>query len=67
MFTFFYAYLLPLGPILSFCSLVIIHKTEKFLLLRRYTKPDPTGGELAEEMVNFIGKFTILLYAVKNN
>lgn len=64
MFTFFYAYLLPLGPVLSLGSLLVVYWAEKILLLRRDSKPAPTGSELAEEMVDFFGEFTILLYAV---
>lgn len=64
MFTFFYSYLLPLGPVLSLGSLLVVYWTEKVLLLRRDSKPAPTGSELAEEMVDFFGEFTILLYAV---
>lgn len=64
MFTFFYAYLLPLGPLISLGSLVAIYWVEKILLLRRDSKPAPTGSDMAEEMVDFFGEFTLLLYAV---
>ncbi|CAD8174102.1 unnamed protein product [Paramecium pentaurelia] len=64
LFTFFYAYLLPLGPVLSLGSLLVIYWVEKFLLLRRDSKPAPTGSEMAEEMIDFFGEFTLLLYAI---
>lgn len=67
MFTFFYAYLIPLGPVLSFASLIVIYWVEKFLLLRRDSKPAPLGSELAEEMIDFYGEFTLIIYAVNIN
>ncbi|CAK64281.1 unnamed protein product (macronuclear) [Paramecium tetraurelia] len=64
LFTFFYAYLLPLGPVLSLGSLLVIYWVEKILLLRRDSKPAPTGSEMAEEMIDFFGEFTLLIYAI---
>lgn len=64
MFTFFYAYLLPLGPVLSIGSLFFVYWVDKLLLLRRDSKPTPTGSDLSEEMVNFFGECTLMIFSV---
>lgn len=66
MFTYFYAYLLPLGTVLSFGSLIMVYWIEKVLLLRRDSKPLPTGSAMAEDMIDFYGEFILLVYAVLN-
>lgn len=64
MFTFVYASLLPLGVALTCCSLFCIYWTEKFLLLKRDSKPAPTGSAMAEAMVSFYIKLVLLLFSV---
>lgn len=65
MFTFFYAYLLPVGTVISAGSFLFIYTVDKILLLRRDSKPPQTGSELAEEMVDFYGEFILLIYSVR--
>lgn len=64
MMTFFYAYLLPLGVLLTMGSLVFIYWTEKYLLLKRDAKPPPTGSAMAEAMVAFYIELILIVYSV---
>lgn len=64
MFTLFYAYLLPLGTVLSCGSLIIVYAVEKILIVKRNSKPPPTGSEMIEEMVDFYGELVLLVFSV---
>lgn len=63
MMAFFYAYLLPLGVILTFLSLIFLYWTEKFLLVKRDAKPPPTGSAMAEAMIEFYIELVFIVYA----
>jgi hypothetical protein len=64
MLAFFYAYLLPLGVLFAIVGLSIQFWVEKYLLLRRDTKPPPVSHELAEEMISFFVEMMIALLAI---
>lgn len=63
MFSFFYAYLLPLGLMISCCGLVCTYWAEKYLLLRRDSKPPPTGSTMAEAMIDFYVELIFVVYS----
>lgn len=64
MFTFFYSALLPMGVCFTFISIICIYWTEKYLLVRRDSKPAPTGSAMAEAMVDFYIELILLLFSV---
>lgn len=67
MFTFLYSALLPIGVCFTFFSIVCIYWTEKYLLIRRDSKPAPTGSAMAEAMIDFYIELILLLFSVKIN
>lgn len=64
MLSFLYASLLPFGIIFTFLSIICTYWTEKYLLLRRYSKPAPTGSAMAEAMIEFYIELLLLLFSV---
>jgi len=64
MLAFLYASLLPLGVLFTFGSIVCIYWTEKYLLLRRDSKPAPTGSAMAEAMIDFYIELILMLFSV---
>ncbi|CAK66150.1 unnamed protein product (macronuclear) [Paramecium tetraurelia] len=64
LFTFLYAALLPLGVCFTFLSIVCIYWTEKYLLIRRDSKPAPTGSAMAEAMIDFYIELILLLFSL---
>ncbi|CAD8126273.1 unnamed protein product [Paramecium sonneborni] len=64
MLAFLYAALLPLGICFTFGSIVCIYWTEKYLLLRRDSKPAPTGSAMAEAMIDFYIELILLLFSL---
>lgn len=64
MLAFLYAALLPFGIIFTFGSIVCTYWTEKYLLLRRYSKPAPTGSAMAEAMIDFYIELLLMLFSV---
>lgn len=64
MMAFLYAALLPFGVIFTLLAIICTYWTEKYLLLRRYSKPAPTGSAMAEAMVDFYIELILLLYSV---
>lgn len=61
----FYSPLLPVCSMFALLSLIGIYWIEKILLLRRDSRPLPTGSEMALEMVEFYVDLVILIYSVK--
>ncbi|CAK82674.1 unnamed protein product (macronuclear) [Paramecium tetraurelia] len=64
MFTFLYSALLPIGVCFTFISIVCIYWAEKYLLVRRDSKPAPTGSAMAEAMVDFYIELILLLFSL---
>jgi hypothetical protein len=64
MLSFLYVPLLPLGIIFTFFSIICTYWTEKYLLLRRDSKPAPTGSAMAEAMIAFYVELIFLLFSV---
>ncbi|CAD8121477.1 unnamed protein product [Paramecium sonneborni] len=64
MFTFLYSALLPVGVCFTFFSIVCIYWTEKYLLIRRDSKPAPTGSAMAEAMIDFYIELILLLFSL---
>ena len=64
MFAFVYAYLLPLGLIFTFFGIICTYWTEKYLLLRRQSKPPPTGSAMVEAMVEFYVELILIIFSV---
>ena len=57
LFTGFYANLVPAGILISLIGLFITYWTNKYMLLRRHSRPKALGKESTEEMSNFLGLF----------
>ena len=64
MFTFLYSALLPIGVCFTFISIICLYWAEKYLLVRRDSKPAPTGSAMAEAMVDFYIELILLLFSV---
>ncbi|CAD8173577.1 unnamed protein product [Paramecium pentaurelia] len=64
MFTFLYSALLPIGVCFTFISIICLYWAEKYLLVRRDSKPAPTGSAMAEAMVAFYIELILLLFSL---
>ncbi|CAD8106767.1 unnamed protein product [Paramecium sonneborni] len=62
----FYSPLLPACSFFALISISGIYWIEKILLLRRDSKPLPTGSDMAQAMVEFYIDLSILLYSLGN-
>ncbi|CAD8187902.1 unnamed protein product [Paramecium octaurelia] len=62
----FYAPLLPACSFFALASIMGIYWIEKILLLRRDSKPLPTGSDMAQAMVEFYIDLVILIYSLGN-
>jgi len=59
LFTGFYANLVPIGIAISLAGLFMTYWIDKYLLLRRHSRPKALGKESIEEMSNFLELFLI--------
>ena len=62
-FTFFYAFSLPFGIILSLVSLAIYYYVDKYNLLRRRTVKCRIGRKISVEMIELL-EITIIIFAL---
>lgn len=62
--TGFYAYELPIIVIYGVCYIILTYFVEKYLLLRRYSKPQLLDSKLSRVMLNFIFSGFLLSFAV---
>ena len=63
--TFFYAPIIPLGFLISIVAIVLEYWMDKYLLLRRHSRPNRLSGDLSMYMTKII-PWGVLLYAVMN-
>lgn len=59
-----YAYLLPLGVLISAASIIIFYWCQKYQVLRRHSIPYPLTENLTLEMCDSYLFLTVLLYSV---
>jgi hypothetical protein len=61
--TFAYAPIVPVALMFSLAALVIEYWVDKVLLLRRHSRPQRMGGDMARDMVRII-PWAVVVYAV---
>lgn len=64
MIVFVFAPIFPIGLLIGFISMTIQYWTDKYLLLRRHSRPPQLGTGLSDNMIKWMPILTIL-YAVK--
>ena len=63
MFSTFYAFIIPIAPILGIANLLFSYIVYKYMIIRRMSRPLPVGGKLALEMIdNFLEMVILVIF-----